>query len=64
MVTFEILRQRGLPNILVINDKIMPQEDYNKKIRDHTKEQVDKIEGQGISTGKVLHKSFEDLFYL
>ena len=42
MVKFEILRQRGLPNILIINDKLMPQEDYNKKIRDYAKEQVDK----------------------
>ena len=64
MVKFEILRQKGLPNILVINDKLMPQEDYNKKIRYYAKEQVNKIEGQGIPTGKFLHKSFEDLFYL
>ena len=42
MVKFENLRQRGLPNILVINDKLMPQEDYNKKIKDYAKEQVDK----------------------
>ena len=42
----------------------MPQEDYNKKIRDHAKEQVNKPAGQGIPTGNVLYKSFEDLFYL
>ena len=64
MVKFENLRQRGLPNILVINDKLMPQEDYNKKIREHAKEQVDKIDGQGIPTRKVLLRSFEELFYL
>ena len=64
MVKFENLRQRSLPNILVINDKLMPQEDYNKKIREYAKEQVDKIDGQGIPTGKVLLRSFEDLFYL
>ena len=46
MVKFEILRQRGLPNILVLNDKLMPQEDCNKKIRDHAKEQVEKTEGE------------------
>ena len=33
MVKFENLRQRSLPNILVINEKLMPQEDYNKNIR-------------------------------
>ena len=38
MVKFEILRQKGLPNILVLNDKIMPQEDYKKRIRDYAKE--------------------------
>ena len=37
MVKFEILRQKGLPDILVLNDKLMPQEDYNKKIRDYAK---------------------------
>ena len=30
MVKFEFLRQNGFPNPLVINDKLMPQEDYNK----------------------------------
>ena len=64
MVKFEILRGKGLPNILVLNDKLMPQEYYNKKIGDHEKEQLNKIEGQGMLAGKVLHKNFEDLFYL
>ena len=64
MVKFEILRQKGLPNILVINDKLMKQEDYNKKIRDFSKEQVNKADWQGVPTGKVLHKRIEDLFYL
>ena len=34
MVQFEILRQKGLPNPLVINDRLMPYEDYNNKIRE------------------------------
>jgi len=34
MVKFEILRQKGLPNPLVINDKLMTQKDYNKNIRE------------------------------
>lgn len=49
---------------MVINDKLMPQNDYDKKIREYDKEQVNKPTGQGIPTGKVLLKSFEDLFYL
>ena len=32
MVKFDILRQKGLPNILVLNDKLMKQEDYNNRI--------------------------------
>ena len=42
----------------------MPQNDYDKKIREYAKEQVNKPTGQGIPTRKVLLKSFEDLFYL
>ena len=64
MVKFENLRQRSLPNILVINEKLMPWVDYNKKIREYAKEQVEKSGGQGTPTRKVLLRSFEDLFYL
>ena len=49
---------------MVINDNLMPQNDYDKKIREYAKEQVNKLTGQGIPSGKVLLKSFEDLFYL
>jgi len=38
MAKFELLREKGLPNPLVINDKLMTQEDYNKKIREVAKE--------------------------
>ena len=64
MVKFTNLRQKGLPDIIVINDKLMPQNDYDNKIREYAKEQVNKPTGQGIPTGKVLLKSFEVLFYL
>ena len=33
MNKFDVLRQKGLPNPLVINDKIMRHEDYDKKMR-------------------------------
>ena len=32
MVKFDVLRQKGLPNPLVINDRLMKHEDYDKKI--------------------------------
>lgn len=64
MVKFTNLTQKGLPDIMVVNDKLMPQNYYDKKIREYAKEQVNKPIGQGIPTGKVLLKFFEDLFYL
>jgi len=38
MVKFKLLRQKGLPNPLVINDKLMTQEYYNKKIKEVAKD--------------------------
>ena len=37
MVKFTNLRQKGLLDIMVINDKLMPQNDYDKKIREFAK---------------------------
>ena len=64
LVKFTNLRQKGLPDIMVLNDKLMPQNYYDKKIRYFAKEHVNKPSGPGIPTGKVLLKNFEDLFYL
>ena len=50
--------------MMVINDKLMPQNYCDKKITKFAKEQVNKPTGQGILIGKVLLKSFEDLIYL
>ena len=58
MVKFTNLRQKGLPDIMVINDKLMPQNDYDNKIREYAKEQVNKPTGQGIPTRKILLKTF------
>jgi len=54
MVKFELLRQKGLPNPLVINDKLMTQEDYNKKIREVARDQINTSSMRGIPTRKVL----------
>ena len=64
MIKFDVLRKKGLPNHLVINDILMKQEDYDKNIRDFSKEQINKSALQGIPTGTVLYKNFENLFYL
>ena len=64
MVKFDVLRQKGLPNPLVINDKLMPQEDHNKRIREVAKDQASNSSMKGMPTGKVLYQTFETLFYL
>ena len=55
MVKFEILRQKGLPNPLVINDKLMTQEEYNRKIGEVARDQVNTSSMKVIPTGKVLY---------
>ena len=64
MAKLQILREKGLPNPLVINDKLMPQEDYNRRIREVAKDQASNSSMKGIPTGKVLYQTFENLFYL
>lgn len=64
MVKFEVLRQKGLPNPLVINDKLMPREDYNRRIREVARDQVNTSSMKGMPISKVLYQTFENLFYL
>lgn len=42
----------------------MTQEDYNKKIREATKDQVNTSSIKALPIGKVLYQTFENLFYL
>ena len=58
---FDVLRQKCLPNPLVSHDGLMKQDDYDKKMREVAKEQANNSAMQGIPTGKVLYKSFENL---
>lgn len=64
MMKFDVLRQKGLPNSLVMNVKLMKHEDYDKKIREVAKEQAKNSAMKGIPTRKVLYQNFESLFYL
>ena len=64
MAKFDKLKEKGLPNPLVINDKLMEQGDYNDKLRDVARQQVANSQVSGIPTGKVLYSAFENLFYL
>ena len=64
MVTFDALRQKGQPNPLVINEKLMLHEDYDKRIKEVAKEKANSSSMKGMPTGKVLYQTFENLFYL
>ena len=48
MIKFNFLRQKGPPNPLLINERLMKQDDYDKKIREFSKEQVNNSALQGI----------------
>jgi len=51
---FEVLRQKGLLNALVINDKLMKHEDYDKKMKDVARETSNSSSMKGVPVGKVL----------
>ena len=55
MVKFDVLRQKGLPNPLMINDKLMPQEDYNRRIREVARDQVNTSSIKGMPASKILY---------
>lgn len=50
MVKFDVLRKKGLHNPLVINNMLMKQEEYGKKLREVAKEQPNNSSMKGIPT--------------
>ena len=64
MAKFQILREKGLPSPLVINDKLMTQQDYDNEIRELAKEQANTSSIKALPIGKVLYQTFENLFFL
>ena len=63
MNKFDVLRQKGLPNPLVINDKLMRHEDYDKKIREVAKETSNNSAMKGVPTGKVILHTLENFIF-
>ena len=61
---YTVLLEAGLPYIHALNEKLMPQKDYDNKIRAYGKEQVNKPLPQGSPSGKILLQYFENLFFL
>ena len=64
MAKFHILREKGLPSPIVINDKLMPQLDYGDWLRKLAKEQAISLAIKALPTGKVLYDTLENLFFL
>ena len=64
MNKFDVLSQKGLPNPLVTNEKLMRHEDYVKKISEVAKDTSNISSMKGVPTGKVLLHILEKLFYL
>ena len=61
---YKVLSEAGLLDIHALNDKLMPQKDYDQKIRAHAKDQAKQPLPQGSPSGKVLLQYFENLFFL
>ena len=61
---YDLLLEAGLPDIHALNEKLMPQKDYDQKIRAHAKEQAKKPLPQESPSGKALLQYFENLFFL
>jgi len=64
MAKFEILRNKGLPRPMVIDDKLMTQLDYVYRIKKFSKEQESTLGFKALPTGKVLYDTLENLFFL
>ena len=64
MVKFQILRDKGLPSPMVINDKLMTQLDYSERLERLAKEQASSSGTKALPIGKVLYDTLENLFFL
>lgn len=64
MAKFQILRDKGLPSPMVINEKLMTQLEYSDRLRILAKEQASSSTIKAFPTGKVLYCTLESLFFL
>jgi len=68
MEKFGILQSKGLPSPLVINDKLMRQDDYVNKLYQQANIQASSSTSssapKALPTGRVLYDSLENLFYI
>ena len=64
MSKYDILRDKGLPSPLVINDKLMTHDDYIEKLHKQARNQANSSTVKALPTGKVLYDGLENLFYI
>jgi len=64
MRKFDILRSKGLPSPLVINDMLMVQIDYINKLHQQAESQASSSSAKALPTGKVLYDGLENLFFI
>lgn len=64
MEKFGILKSKGLPIPLVMNDKLMFQDDYVNKLYQQAYNQASSSATKALHIGRVLYDSLENLFYI
>ena len=64
MQRFQSFRDKGLPNPMVIHDKLMTQLEYTDRLRKLAKDQVSTSGIKALPTGRVLYDTFENLLFL
>ena len=58
----DALIKKGMPSLFVINDKLMPREDYMKKLKETTRS-ASMFSIQGSMTGKSFCKVVENISF-
>ena len=64
MKKFDILRMKGPPSPLVINDKLMVQIDYINKLHQQADSQASSSTAKALPTRKVLYDGLMNLFFI
>lgn len=64
MAKLQNLRDKGLPNPMVINDKLMTQLDYVDRLEKLSKEQASTSGVKALPTEKVLYDTLENIFFV
>lgn len=64
MIKYNILTDKGLPNLLFINDKLMKHEHYIEILHKQSRSQASSSTVKALPTRKVLYDGLEKLFYI